>query len=257
MATYHRKGRSVASSWGDALRAADLFSPAGLPATDLTVRQAIRLLEAAVHTPGASVETLELTDYEGYLTELAEPAELADFEYPDGAARILQRVRFGDGSDHVLTLEPHGITARPLDADPRSSASQASLRVQEEYEALGLKRRPTSIEPGEDRRVYLLIVLGIAFPFLMLIGDRDSSVIGRAILTSALVVAGLSILPWIHRALARRPPPRHAPGHWLVDDPDPHPAPSPAPIPILAIYGVAALYLTVSMAATLLAVGWG
>lgn len=247
----------MTSSCGGALRAADLLSPAGLPATDLTVSQAIRLLEAAVHTPGARVETLELTDYEGYLTELAEPAELADYEYPDGVARILQRVRFGDGSDHVLTLGPHGITARPLDGVPSSSASQASLRVQEEYEALVLKRRPTSIEPGEDRRVYMLIVLGIALPFLMLVGDRDSSVIGRAILTSALVVAGLSILPWIHGALARRPPPRHAPGRWLVDDPDPHPAASAKPVSIFAISGVAALYLTVSMAATLLAVGWG
>lgn len=218
---------------GYGIFAPPLFTPRGIPGTDLTVQQVIQMLEAAQSAPGATLEVLELVDSEGYLTEIADAKELADRENLGEVDRIYQRLRFEDGSDHVLTIARDGITATPIYGDYRSPARQASKRVQEVYTDHELKPRPDVPRSTYGRKLSMQPLLGIAFPYLLALGGMDENVVGRILVMVVTTVVGLGLWVWTSTEMTR---PR---GHWLAHR-------HPALVPVVAIVAVGVAYLAVS-----------
>lgn len=225
---------------GYGIFAPPLFTPPGIPGTDLTVQQAIEMLEAAQSAPGATLEVLELADTQGYLTAIADPKGLADHEHLDQVDRIYQRLRFEDGTDHVLTIARDGITATPIYGDYRSPAMQASKRVQEVYTDHQLRPRPEPPRSRYDKHVRMLPVLGIAIPFLLAMGGMDENLVGRILVMVVTTVVGAGVWAWMSTEMTR---PR---GHWLAHR-------HPTLVPVVAIVAVGVAYLAVSAGLSFLA----
>lgn len=218
---------------GYGIFAPPLFTPRGIPGTDLTVQQVIQMLEAAQSAPGATLEVLELVDSEGYLTEIADAKELADRENLGEVDRIYQRLRFEDGSDHVLTIARNGITAKPIYGDYRSPAMQASKRVQEVYTDHQLRPRPEPPRSRYERHVAMLPVLGIAIPSLLAMGGIDENLVGRILVMVVTTVVGFGVWAWMSTQM------RRTRGHWLAHR-------HSTLVPVAAIVAVGVAYLAVS-----------
>lgn len=224
---------------GYGMFAPPLFTPQGIRGTDLTVQQAIDMLEAAQSAPGATLEVLELVDSEGYLTEIADAKELADRENLGEVSRIYQRLRFEDGTDHVLTIARDGITAEPIYSDYRLPAMHASQRVQEVYTDHQLRPRPEQPRSVYDKHVSMLPLLGIALPFLLAMGGMDENLVGRTLVMVVSTVVGFGVWKWVFTELSR------SRGHWLAHQ-------HPTLVPVAAIVAVGVGYLTVSAGLSLL-----
>lgn len=224
---------------GYGIFAPPLFTPRGIPGTDLTVQQVIQMLEAAQSAPGATLEVLELVDSEGYLTEIADAKELADRENLGEVDRIYQRLRFEDGSDHVLTIARDGITATPIYGDYRSPAMQASKRVQEVYTDHELKPRPDVPRSTYGRKLSMQPLLGIAFPYLLALGGMDENLLGRILVMVVTTVVGLGVWKWVFTELSR------SRGHWLAHQ-------HPSLVPMTAVFSLLLVYLAASAGLSLL-----
>lgn len=225
---------------GYGIFAPPLFTPRGIPGTDLTVQQAIDMLEAAQSAPGATLEVLELVDDQGYLTEIADAKELADRENLGEVDRIYQRLRFEDGSDHVLTIARDGITATPVYGDYRSPAMQASKCVQEVYTDHQLRPRPDVPRSRYERHVSMLPLLGIALPYLLTLGGMDENLVGRILVMVVTTVVGAGVWAWMSTEMTRTR------GHWLAHR-------HPTLVPVAAIVAVGVVFLAVSAGLSFLA----
>lgn len=233
----------MASTWGGFLQAANLQRPDGIHGTDMSVEQAIALLEAASAARGAVVEQLEVEDPGGYPTDLRTPADLEEFDHPEDIYRIIQRVRFADGSDHVLTISPHGITARPLLKGPEAPATKASVRVQEMYDLYGMTPREHRAPIQARSRLHSGVLIGMVFPFV-LVFTAELSLFVLWIPIVLAIAGGVKIWPWITRNL---PDP---PTDWLT-----HRTTKTAPVAV--VIGATTFYIGASIVTTLLFMGLG
>ncbi|MCT2262763.1 hypothetical protein M3F59_14250 [Brachybacterium muris] len=105
-----------------------------------------------------------MEDAGGYPTDLRAPADLEEFDHPEDVYRIIQRVRFPDASDHVLTISRDGITARPLLKGPEAPATKASTRVQEIYDLYGMAPREHRAPIQARSRLHSGVLIGMGRP---------------------------------------------------------------------------------------------
>lgn len=188
-------------------------------ATDMTVEQAITLLEAVDQIPGATLEVLEVTLTDGTYLQLTSPPGLHRIDDYDTVEQITQITRFDgghggvqshegqaqqvqphegptqEGQSHngqhrfVLILSEDGITDGPVDAESDDPYFAAQGAVEVAYENLGL--RPTKREPAG----WLLTVASIAAAFavwqLLFFPLADARVGGFWQTWFPLIVAGI------------------------------------------------------------------
>lgn len=178
--------------------------------TDLTLDQAVTLLDAATEDPGARLVGLDVTGADGGTTPLSAAAELAQIGDLRSVEQIYQHTDFEDGSELILLLAQRGIDAGVRGAHAGLSAREAARRVQAVYEAMELIPKHRLQEKPWPTVIALLVALGLGFlVFLAAYSLLDNYLAAYLIAAVVAGIAGRAVLRPAKQWAANRN------RHWL------------------------------------------
>lgn len=180
------------------------------PAADLTLAQVIALLERADEVPGGTRELLEVTGADGTTTRLGTPQDLAGIADLDQVQHIVQRVRYGSGGEHVVTMGTAGIQAGTV-GDPADSPARAvSPLMRKIVEDQGLEPRGLAMAPLQALLMMMALCVSIGAPIMAPWIALELPLIVRiVVIMAAIAMLPTLVLPRIMAALQGHRP------HWL------------------------------------------
>lgn len=188
----------------------DLHSEFEHPAADLTLAQVIALLERADEVPGGTRELFEVTGADGTTTRLDTPQDLAGIVDLDQVQHIVQRVRYGSGGEHVVTVGAAGIQAGTVGAPANSPARTVSPLMRQLFGEQGLEPRGLAMAPLQALLMMMALCVGIGAPLMAAGIALELPLIVRiVVIMAAIAMLPTLVLPRIMAALQRHRP------HWL------------------------------------------
>lgn len=180
------------------------------PAVDLTLAQVIALLERADQVPGGTRELQEVMRADGTTTGLEAPQDLAGIEDLDQVQHIVQRVRYGSGGEHVVTVGSAGIQAGTVGAPTGSPARAVSPLLRKLVEQQGLEPRGLAMAPLQALLMMMALSVGIGAPLMAAgIALELPLIVRMLIIMAAIALLPTLVLPRIMTALQDLRP------HWL------------------------------------------
>lgn len=180
------------------------------PAADMTVGQVTALLERADQVPGGTRDLLEVMRADGTTTGLEAPQDLAGIKDLDQVQHIVQRVRYGSGGEHVVTVGAAGIQAGTVGAPAGSPARTVSPLVRQLVAERGLEPRGLAMAPLQALVMMMALCVGIGAPIMAAgIALELPAVVRIVVIMAVIAMLPTLLLPRIMTALQGLRP------HWL------------------------------------------